>query len=292
MWAGLMHARRGMFGAAIRLSPPGWSPKWRDYNQPMSGDELRIGAHTFTSRLFTGTGKYADFDVMREALSASGSQLVTVALRRVNLSDTGEPSLLDFIDTDAMTILPNTAGCKTVDEAVRVAEMARALGMTDLIKLEVIDDPETLLPDPQGTVEATRILAKKGFTVMPYTNQDPITARKLEDAGAACVMPLASPIGSGQGMISWKWIELIIALAGVPVVVDAGLGVPSDAALAMEMGAGAVLVNTAIAKAADPVKMAEGFKLAVQAGRLGFQAGRIPVQSYASPSSPVAGVVR
>ena len=252
---------------------------------------MRIGEHVFQSRLFTGTGKYADFDVMQRALEASGSQLVTVALRRVNLSNPEEPSLLDFINTDKMTILPTTAGGRTAEEAVRVAEMARAMGMSDLIKLEVIDDPKTLLPDPEGTVEATRLLAKKGFTVMPYTNQDPITARKLEDAGAACVMPLASPIGSGQGFVAWKWIEMILERAGVPVVVDAGLGVPSEAARAMEMGASAVLVNTAIAKAQDPVGMAEGFKLAVQAGRRGYLSGRIPVTPLANASSPVAGVV-
>jgi thiazole synthase len=256
--------------------------------------ELKVGKHTFKSRLFVGTGKYADFRTMKEALEASGAQLVTFAVRRVNIDNPDEESLLDYIDRKKYTFLPNTAGCATVDEAVRVAHLARAAGFSDLIKLEVIDDPETLLPDVAATIDATKVLAKDGFTVMPYTSGDPVAAKRLIEAGAAAVMPLASPIGSGQGIIDFTYIKLIVKrFSGVvPIVVDAGLGVPSDAAQAMELGADAVLINTAIAKAADPVAMARAMKLGVEAGRIAYFAGRIPVVEFARPSSPSEGVVK
>ncbi len=256
--------------------------------------ELKVGKITFKSRLFVGTGKYANFQVMKESLDASGAELVTFAVRRVNIDNPNEESLLDYIDTNRFTLLPNTAGCATVDEAVRVAHLARGAGINDLVKLEVIDDPETLLPDVVATVEATKILAKEGFTVMVYTTGDPIVAKRLIDAGAAAVMPLASPIGSGQGFIDFNFIKLIIKrFSGVvPIVVDAGIGVPSDAAQAMELGADAVLVNTAIAKAGNPVAMANAMRLGVEAGRQAFLAGRIVKTDHASPSSPVKGVVK
>ncbi|MEW5944778.1 MAG: thiazole synthase [bacterium] len=257
-------------------------------------DSLRIGSYAFHSRLMVGTGKYENFNVMKDAIAASGAQVVTVAVRRVNLDNPDEESLLDHLDGDKVTILPNTAGCASVDEAVRVAHVAKAAGLSDLVKLEVINDSETLLPDVVATIEATKILVNDGFTVMPYTSGDPVIAGKLIDAGAASVMPFASPIGSGQGFIDFSFIRLMVKRFGgvVPIVVDAGLGVPSDAAQAMELGADAVLVNTAIARAKDPVAMARGFKLGVEAGRLGFLAGRIPRVDYARPSSPGEGVIK
>lgn len=260
----------------------------------MQDKELKVGKHTFRSRLFVGTGKYTTFQIMKESLEASGAELVTFAVRRVNLNNPNEESLLDYIDRKKYTFLPNTAGCATVDEAVRIAHLARAAGYTDLIKLEVIDDPETLLPDVAATIEATKVLVRDGFTVMPYTSGDPIVAKRLIDAGAAAVMPLASPIGSGQGFIDFTYIKLIInRFSGVvPIVVDAGLGVPSDAAQAMELGSDAVLVNTAIAKSNYPVEMAKAMRLGVEAGRIAFLAGRIPKTQFASPSSPVEGVVK
>lgn len=260
----------------------------------MEDKELKVGKYTFKSRLFVGTGKYSTFPVMKEALEASGTELVTFAVRRVNIDNPNEESLLDYIDRKRFTLLPNTAGCATAEEAVRVAHLARGAGINDLVKLEVINDPETLLPDVVATVEATKILASEGFTVMVYTTADPIVAKRLIDAGAAAVMPLASPIGSGQGIIDFSFIKLMIKrFSGVvPIVVDAGLGVPSDAAQAMELGADAVLINTAIAKANDPVAMATAMKLGVEAGRLAYNAGRIPRTDHASPSSPVKGVVK
>ncbi len=260
----------------------------------MEDKELKVGKYTFKSRLFVGTGKYSTFPVMKEALEASGTELVTFAVRRVNIDNPNEESLLDYIDRKRFTLLPNTAGCATAEEAVRVAHLARGAGINDLVKLEVINDPETLLPDVVATVEATKILASEGFTVMVYTTADPIVAKRLIDAGAAAVMPLASPIGSGQGIIDFSFIKLMIKrFSGVvPIVVDAGLGVPSDAAQAMELGADAVLINTAIAKANDPVVMATAMKLGVEAGRLAYNAGRIPRTDHASPSSPVKGVVK
>ena len=268
--------------------------------------ELRIGDHAFQSRLIVGTGKYASLQLMREAIEASGAQMVTVAVRRINLgpstrpADAGtrsglrrpqEESLLDYLDRSRVTLLPNTAGCYTVEDAVRTAALGREAGLSHLIKLEVIGDSKTLLPDTQALLEATRILVREGFLVMPYTNDDPIMAKKLEDAGAACVMPLAAPIGSGQGILNPLNIRFILEAVSVPVIVDAGVGTASDAAVAMELGADGVLMNTAIAGAQDPVKMARAMRLAVEAGRLAYEAGRIPKKPYAGASSPSAGLI-
>jgi len=254
-------------------------------------DELRIGAHRFGSRLIVGTGKYASFQLMREAIEASGADLVTVAVRRINLDRPHEESLLDHLDRGHITLLPNTAGCYSVEDAVRTARLGREAGLSNLLKLEVIGDAKTLLPDTGALLEATRVLVKEGFIVMPYTNDDPIVAKKLQDAGAVCVMPLAAPIGSGQGIRDPLSIELLMDAVSVPVIVDAGVGTASDASVAMELGADGVLMNTAIAGAEDPVKMARAMRLAVEAGRLAFQAGRIPKKRYASASSPTEGVV-
>ncbi len=250
---------------------------------------LQIGERTFGSRLFVGTGKYATWELMKEALAASGSELVTVAVRRVNIDRPDEPSLLNYIPEGA-TLLPNTAGCYTVEEAVTTARLARAAGLGALVKLEVIGDQELLWPDPLGTLQATEQLVREGFTVMVYTTPDPVLAVHLANAGAAAVMPLGSPIGSGQGVLDVDAVIKIRARVQVPVVVDAGIGSPADAALAMEHGADAVLVNTAIAAAADPVLMARAMKAAVEAGRMGYLAGRMPRRD-ASPSSPSEGRV-
>jgi thiazole synthase len=256
-------------------------------------DPLVIAGRTFTSRLFLGTGKYPSPEVARAAIAASGTEMVTVAIRYVDLDGDGaKGSILDEVDRGRVHLLPNTAGAVTAAQAVRMANLARAALGTNWIKLEVIGDPATLWPDTAATVEATRELVAQGFVVLPYTSPDPVAARRLEEAGAATVMPLASPIGSGQGVRDWEGIARIVAHAGVPVVVDAGIGAPSDAALAMELGASAVLCNTAVARAGDPVRMAEAMRLAVEAGRLGFRAGRIPRSSEAHASSPTAGVVR
>lgn len=255
---------------------------------------LVIGGRRFNSRLFLGTGKYDTPEMMLNAVESSGTEVVTVAIRRIDTStDRKDKNIIDFLDLNKIQLLPNTAGCYTIEDALRVARLARGLGITNWIKLEVIGDDKTLLPDVGATIEATKILTDEGFIVLPYTSDDPIAARKLVKAGAATVMPLASPIGSGQGLIDFSGIKLIIEdpAITVPVIVDAGLGVPSDAAQALELGADAVLVNTAIAKAEDPVGMALGFKLAVEAGRLGYLSGRIDKKSYASPSSPVTGKV-
>ena len=254
------------------------------------GDALKIGNFELRSRLIVGTGKYASNELMQQALEASGTGMVTVAVRRVNL-DRGSESLLDFIDAKKYVLLPNTAGCYTKDEALRVARLGRAAGLSSLVKLEVIGDEKTLLPDTQALLEATRELVKEGFVVMPYTNDDPVMAKRLEDAGAACVMPLAAPIGSGQGILNRLNIRLLIEKVKIPVIVDAGVGTASDAAIAMELGADGVLMNTAIAGAKDPVKMAEAMKWAVQAGRLAHEAGRIAKKMYANASSPAEGVV-
>lgn len=255
----------------------------------MVDDPLILGGRSFRSRLIVGTGKYPTFEVMREAHEASGAELVTVAVRRVNLSGQGE-SLLDYIDTSRFTLLPNTAGCYTPDEAVRTAYLAREAGLGELVKLEVIGDERTLFPDVQGLVEATRILAREGFIVLPYTNDDPVVAKRLEDAGAAAVMPLGAPIGSGLGIRNPYNIRIILEMVSVPVIVDAGVGTASDAAIAMELGCHGVLMNTGIAGAKDPVAMARAMRLAVEAGRLAFKAGRIPKKLYASASSPLEGV--
>lgn len=254
-------------------------------------DELVIGGKIFHSRLMVGTGKYADFETMQKAHSASGAEIVTVAIRRVDLNAPGHVGLLDAIDTKKYWILPNTAGCQTKEEAIRIANLSRAMGINNWIKLEVIPDPKYLLPDPIATLEAARELVLDGFVVLPYINADPILAQRLEEAGCATVMPLGSPIGTGQGIRNAANIELIIKQLKVPVVIDAGIGVPSEASQVMEMGANAVLINTAIACAQDPEGMAEAFKLAVEGGRKAFFSGRIPIKEYASASSPLQGIV-
>ena len=255
-------------------------------------DSWQIAGRTLRSRLIVGTGKYSSHQVMVEALRASGCEIVTVALRRLDLDTPGTKTILDYVDPQAYLVLPNTAGCSNAAEAVRVARLARSIGLTNWIKLEVIPDPKYLLPDPLETLNAARQLIDEGFVVLPYINDDPILAQRLEEAGTATVMPLAAPIGSGQGMVNFGQIEIIIERASVPVVVDAGLGAPSDAALAMELGADAVLVNSAIALAHDPVTMAKAMRLAVEAGRMAHRAGRIPKLPYASASSPLEGVLR
>ena len=254
-------------------------------------DQLVIAGRTFQSRLIVGTGKYATPEIMRQAHVASGADMVTVAVRRVNISDRSKASLLDYIDPARFFILPNTAGCYTADEAVRTARLGREAGLSNWVKLEVIGDERTLFPDNEQLVAATRILVKEGFVVLPYTSDDLVTCRKLEDAGAAAVMPLGAPIGSGLGIQNVNNIRIIREFARVPLIVDAGVGTSSDAALAMELGADGVLMNTAIAGAQDAVAMAEAMKLAVQAGRLAHRAGRIPRKMYATASSPIEGLV-
>jgi len=250
-----------------------------------------IAGRTFRSRLIVGTGKYPTNAVMAQAHEASGADMVTVAVRRVNISDRSSESLLDYIDTRRMFILPNTAGCYTADEAIRTAHLGREAGLSNWVKLEVIGDERTLFPDNEALIEATRRLVKDGFVVLPYTNDDPIACRKLEDAGAAAVMPLGAPIGSGLGIQNVNNMRIIREFARVPMIVDAGVGTASDAALAMELGADGVLMNTAIAGALEPVAMATAMKHAVVAGRLAFLAGRIPRKMYATASSPVEGLV-
>jgi len=247
---------------------------------------LTIAGRTFRSRLFLGTGKYPDFETMAAALEASGTEVVTVALRRVNLDERGKGSLLDFIDPAKYLFLPNTAGCYTADEAIRTARLARELGGWDWVKLEVIGDKKTLFPDNVELLKATERLVAEGFSVLPYTSDDPVTCRKLEELGAAAVMPLGAPIGSGMGIRNPANLRIILEQANVPVIVDAGVGTASDAALAMELGAHGVLMNTAIAEAQHPVRMARAMKLAVEAGWLAAHAGRIPRKLYASASSP------
>lgn len=259
--------------------------------QPNISTPLIINGIELKSRLFLGTGKYRTNEEMNAALQASGSELITVALRRLDLDDPSKKTLLDFIDWKKYRILPNTAGARTADEAVKTARMARAMGLSDWIKVEVIPDPKYLLPDPIGTLEACEILLKEGFTVLPYINADPILAQRLQDIGTHTVMPLASPIGSGQGLVTWRQIQIIIENATVPVVVDAGIGCPSDAAFAMELGADACLVNTAIAKAEDPCVMAKAIAMGVEAGRMAHFAGRMPVLPFASASSPTEGII-
>ncbi len=258
----------------------------------MTDDGLMLAGKTFRSRLIVGTGKYATFPIMREALEKSGSEIVTVAVRRINISDRSRESLLDYIDTKRFMLLPNTAGCYTAEEAVRTAQLGREAGLSDWVKLEVIGDQKTLFPDTEGLLEATRVLVKDGFVVLPYTNDDPIVARKLQDAGAAAVMPLGAPIGSGIGIQNPANIRIIRETITIPVIVDAGVGTASDASVAMELGCDGVLMNTAIACAQDPVKMAEAMQYAVRAGRLAFLAGRIGKKLYAAASSPLEGVVR
>ena len=252
-------------------------------------DPLKLGPYTFTSRLFVGTGKYDTFPLMRDALEASGTQVVTVAVRRVNLSDRSQESLLAYIDRKRYTILPNTAGCFTAEDALRYARLGReALGL-DWVKLEVLSDPETLLPEPLQTLEALKVLVKEGFCVLAYTSDDPVMAKRLEEAGATSVMPLGSPIGSGQGILNSQNIRLIIERARVPIIVDAGVGTASATAVAMELGAAGVLLNTGVAKARDPVKMALAMKYATEAGRLAYLAGRMERRTMGAPSSPTTG---
>jgi len=254
-------------------------------------DLLTIGGKTFKSRLMLGTGKYRSAEEMNAALEASGCEIVTVALRRIDL-DAPRRSILDEIDWQKYHILPNTAGARTADEAVRTARLARAMGLSNWIKVEVIPDPKYLLPDPIGTFEACRILVDEGFIVLPYINADPALALRLQEIGTHTVMPLASPIGSGQGLKTREQIRIIIEQATVPVVVDAGIGVPSEAAAAMELGADCCLINTAIARAANPAMMGDAMRTGVEAGRKAYLAGRMPVLAYASASSPLEGVVR
>jgi thiazole synthase len=257
----------------------------------MTDTPFIIAGRTFRSRLIVGTGKYPSHPVMAQAHAASGADMVTVAVRRVNLSDRSQESLLDYIDPERMFILPNTAGCYTAEESVRTARLGREAGLSNWVKLEVIGDERTLFPDNEALIEATRVLVREGFVVLPYTNDDPIACRKLEDAGAAAVMPLGAPIGSGLGIQNINNIRIIREFSRVPVIVDAGVGTASDASLAMELGVDAVLMNTAIAGAQHPVAMAEAMKHAVVAGRLAWLAGRIPRKMYATASSPVEGLV-
>jgi thiazole synthase len=255
-------------------------------------DELVIAGRAFSSRLIVGTGKYKNGEQTRRAIEASGAEIVTVAVRRVNLDRTKE-SLLDFIDSQRYFLLPNTAGCYTADEAVRTAMLGREVGLSDWVKVEVIGDQKTLFPDVQATIEATRELVKEGFTVLPYTSDDIVVAKRLIDAGASAIMPLGAPIGSGLGIQNSATIRILREMiTGVPLIVDAGVGTASDATVAMELGADAVLMNTAIANAEDPVLMAEAMQHAVIAGRIAYLAGRMPRKLYATASSPLEGVVR
>ena len=257
----------------------------------MNDEKLKIGRFEFNSRLIIGTGKYANFDIMKKAHEASGAQVVTVAIRRVNFNSK-EENILEHINKNKMTILPNTAGCYTAEEAIRTARLAAEVGLPKWVKLEVIGDQKTLMPDNEETLKAAKVLVKEGFTILPYTNDDIVACKKFEDAGAAAVMPLGAPIGSGQGILNPNNIKIILENAKVPVIVDAGVGTASDAAIAMELGADGVLLNTGVALAKDPVRMAKAMKLAVECGRDAFLAGRIPKKLYASASSPVDGIIR
>ncbi len=253
-------------------------------------DELVIGGKTFGSRLILGTGRYRTMEEMVGAVEASGTEMITVAIRRLDLDDPTQKTLLDYIDWNHYQILPNTAGCATIEEALFVARLGREVGRTDFVKLEVIPDPKYLFPDGAATLEAAKRLVEEGFVVLPYVHADPVLAKKLEEAGCATVMPLGSAIGSGQGIHTAEELKIIIEQANIPIIVDAGLAVPSDASLALELGADAVLVNTAIAQAQDPVMMAEAFKHGVEAGRKAYLAGRINVRQYAAASSPATDV--
>ncbi len=255
------------------------------------GDPLVVAGRRFASRLIVGTGKYQDFEQTRAAVEASGADMVTVAVRRVNIAEPGKPMLADYLDPKTYTYLPNTAGCYNADEAVRTLRLAREAGGWSLVKLEVLGDKKTLYPDMIETLKAAEVLIKDGFDVMVYCTDDPLFARKLEDVGCAAIMPLAAPIGSGLGIQNPINIRLIVEQANVPVIVDAGVGTASDAAIAMELGCDGVLMNTAIAEARDPVRMASAMRLAVEAGRQAYLAGRMPKKRYADPSSPLAGLI-
>jgi thiazole synthase len=254
-------------------------------------DKLIIAGREFTSRLMVGTGKYESFKQMVTAIEKSGAEIVTVAVRRVNISDRSKESLLDHIDLQKYTLLPNTAGCYTADDAIRTCRLAREAGLSDFVKLEVLGDDKTLFPNNEELLKAAQTLVKEGFTVLPYTSDDPIVCRKLQDIGCAAVMPLGAPIGSGLGIRNPYNIRIILETVTVPVIVDAGVGTASDAAIAMELGCDGVLMNTAIAGAKDPVAMAEAMNMAVRAGRLAYLAGRIPKKLYATASSPLEGVI-
>jgi thiazole synthase len=254
-------------------------------------DVFKLGEKTYRSRLIVGTGKYKDFEETKKAIEASGAEIVTVAVRRVNITDPNKENLLDYLDPKKYTILPNTAGCYTADDAVRTCRLAREAGVGNLVKLEVIGDDRTLFPDIPATLDAARQLIKEGFVVLPYIHDDPVTAKKLQEMGCAAVMPLAAPIGSGLGIRNPYNIRIILEHATVPVIVDAGVGTASDAAVAMEMGCDGVLMNTAIAGAREPILMAEAMRLAVDAGRKAFLAGRIQKKLYATASSPLDGVL-
>jgi len=252
---------------------------------------LKIGDYEFNSRLFLGTGKYPNYDIQKEAVEVSKTEVLTFAVRRMNVFEPSQPNFLEKIDVEKYKLLPNTAGAYTAKDAVRVAKLARASGICDMIKVEIIGCQKTLLPDPVETLKASEELLKEGFTVLPYTSDDVVLARRLEELGVHAVMPGASPIGSGQGIVNPLNLSFIIEQTTVPVIVDAGIGSPTDAAMAMEMGADAVLLNTAVSGAKDPVKMARAMKLAIEAGRLGYEAGRIPKQRTASASSPMEGLI-
>lgn len=254
-------------------------------------DVFDLAGRSFHSRLIVGTGKYRDFAETKRAVEASGAEVVTVAVRRVNITDPTKENLLTHLDPTRYTILPNTAGCYTADEAIRTARLAREVGVGNWVKLEVIGDQQTLFPDVPATIEAAQVLVREGFVVLPYINDDPIAAKKLEELGCAAVMPLAAPIGSGLGIRNPYNIRIILEHSRVPVIVDAGVGTASDAAVAMELGCDAVLMNTAIAGAKDPILMAEAMRQAVEAGRKAFLAGRIPRKLYATASSPLDGLV-
>ncbi|RMF24367.1 MAG: thiazole synthase [Deltaproteobacteria bacterium] len=257
----------------------------------MAEDTFELAGRTYRSRLIVGTGKYADFEQTRKAVEEAGAEIVTVAVRRVNITDPSRENLLDYIDPKKITILPNTAGCYTAEEAIRTARLAREAGIGKLVKLEVIGDDKTLMPDVPATIEAARVLVEEGFDVLPYVSDDPVACRRLEDLGCAAVMPLAAPIGSGLGIRNPANLRIILEQCSVPVIVDAGVGTASDAAVAMEMGVTAVLMNTAIAGAKDPIRMARAMRLAVEAGREAFLAGRIPRKLYATASSPLSDLI-
>ncbi|MGB0696377.1 MAG: bifunctional sulfur carrier protein/thiazole synthase protein [Rhodospirillaceae bacterium] len=254
-------------------------------------DGFTVAGHKFSSRLLVGTGKYKDFEETKLAIEASGAEIVTVAVRRVNLSDPNQPMLVDYVDPKVYTYLPNTAGCYTADDSVRTLRLAREAGGWNLVKLEVLGDSKTLYPNMPETLKAAEALVKDGFEVMVYCADDPIQAKQLEDIGCVAIMPLGSLIGSGLGIVNPYTIHLIKESVSVPVLVDAGVGTASDAAVAMELGCDGVLMNTAIAQAKDPIRMARAMKLAIEAGRLSYQAGRMPKKSYADPSSPMAGLI-
>jgi len=258
----------------------------------MQEDSFELAGKVFKSRLIVGTGKYRDFAETRAAVEASGAEIVTVAVRRVNITDRKKENLLEYIDPKRYQILPNTAGCFTADEAVRTCRLAREVGVGDLVKLEVIGDEKTLFPDTVATIEAARILVKEGFKVLPYVTDDPVACLRLAEIGCVAVMPLAAPIGSGLGIRNPYNLQIILEQAKVPVIVDAGVGTASDAAEAMELGCDGVLMNTAIAGAKDPIAMARAMRLGVEAGRLAYRAGRIERKLYATASSPITGVIR